>query len=136
MNIGSFNFTSIRLLALLFLIICLDFRCDAKLLILSGTHGTEDGISGLTDNDPKNVDEGYGFYEEDCNLLGIEPGPPKRSQRLPLKNWIGIPNISNPAEKDGSFSRFPFLQNMDIRVCNLCYYYGNEEKLTEEIRKV
>ena len=25
--------------------------------------------------DPRIVDEGYGFYREDCDLLGIEPGP-------------------------------------------------------------
>ena len=46
-----------------------------KILILIGSHGSEDGISGLTDKDPRNVDEGYGFYREDCDLLGIEPGP-------------------------------------------------------------
>ena len=93
-------------------------RHDCKILILSGSHGTKEGVSGLTDNDPRNVDEGYGFYKEDCELLGIKPGPPKRSQRLPLRNWNGVPEITKPAD----FVQDPCLQNMDIRVCNICYY--------------
>ena len=62
--------------------------CDSKILILSGSHGTKEGVSGLTDKDPRNVDGGYAFYKEDCELLGIKHGPPKR--RLPLSNWNGV----------------------------------------------
>ena len=58
------------------------FRYDSKILIISGSHGSEDGKLRLTVIDPWNVDEGYGFYREDCELLGIEPGPHKKSQRL------------------------------------------------------
>ena len=28
------------------------------------------------------------------------------------------------------------LTNMDIRVCNICYYHGEEEKLIQDIQKV
>merc|ERR1719270_378956 len=87
---------------------------ESKILILSGSHGSEDGVSGLTDKDQRNVDEGYGFYKEDCQLLGIKPGPHKRSQRLPLRNWNGVPDITKPAEKVENFVQDRLLQNMDI----------------------
>ena len=80
---------------------------------MSGSHGTEDGSSGLTDKDQ--ID--YGFYREDCKLLGIKPGPERRNQRLPLTNWNGVPDITKPAEKVGN--RNSLLQDMDIRVCNI-----------------
>ena len=75
-------------------------RHDCKLLILSGSHGTEDGKSGLTVKDSRNVDEEFGFYKEDCDLLRIKPGPHKRSTRsLPLKACNGIPEITNLQKK-------------------------------------
>ena len=101
--------------------------------MLSGTHGSEDGISRLTDKSPKNVDEGYAFYKEDCELLGIKLGPHKR--RLPLGNWNGIPDITKPAERI-PFVREEVFVDMDIRVCNICYYYKQEEKLVQDIQKV
>ena len=100
-------------------------------MILSGSHGREDGVTGLTDNDSNNVQQGYCFYEQDCQLLGIKPGPHKR--RLPLKDWKGVPDITLPAEKDESFSQETWLKDMDIRVCNICYYYGNENKLIQDM---
>ena len=112
------------------------FRQDAKILILSGSHGTEDGKSGLTDKSSEFVDEGYSFYLEDCEFFGIKPGPKKRSRSLPLRDWNGIPDITKPAEKVESFAQDVFLQNMDIRVCNVCYYHGHGEKLLEDIQKV
>ena len=113
------------------------FRHDSKILILSGSHGTEDGKSGLTDKSSEFVDEGYSFYLEDCMFFGIKPGPKKRSRSFPLKDWNGIPDITQPAEKVESFVLLDgFLQNMDIRVCNICYYHGHGEKLVEDIQKV
>ena len=109
---------------------------NSKILILSGSHGSQDGSSGLTDKGSKNVDEGYGFYLEDCNRLGIKPGPKKRSQRLPLKDWAGIPDITEPADKVENFVQDTILQNMDIRVCNICYYHGHSQKLIEDIQIV
>ena len=53
------------------------FSEDEKVLIMSGTHGdlpkseTQSGVSGLTD---KNLLV-HEFYKEDCELVGIEPGP-------------------------------------------------------------
>ena len=96
---------------------------------MSGSHGTEDGSSGLTDKDQ--ID--YGFYTEDCKLLGIKPGPERRNQRLPLTKWNGVPDITKPAEKVGN--QDSLLQDMDIRVCNIAYYYDNSQKLIEDIQK-
>ena len=45
---------------------------------MSGSHATEDGRSGLTDKDQIE----YGFYREDCELLGIKPAPQKVKQRM------------------------------------------------------
>ena len=123
-------------------IYCLSLiRNDSKILIISGSHGSEDGISGLTEKSQKNVDEGYGFYREDCGLLGIKPGPHKRSSRLPLRNWNGIPDITKPAEKvDEIDVRFlqdnSNLKDLDIRVCNICYYHGHDQKLIDDINMV
>ena len=102
-----------------------------KILILSGSHGTEEGGSGQTDKDTKNVDGGYGFCKQDCELLGIKYGTQKR--RLPLTNWNGVPDITKPAEKDENQKNL--LQDMDIRVCNIAYYYDNSQKLVEDIQK-
>ena len=38
---------------------------EAKILVMSGTHGTEDGASALTDIDRNDVDDGNQFYQED-----------------------------------------------------------------------
>ena len=108
---------------------------DSKILILSGSHGSKDGISGLTDKDSKNVDEGYGFYLEDCQYLGIAPGPKKRSQRLPLRNWNGIPDITKPAERM-PFVREEVFVGKDIRIANICYYHDQEDKLIQDIQQV
>ena len=69
-------------------------------------------------------------------MLGIQPGPHKRSQRLPLRNWNGVPDITKPAEKVENFVQDRLLQNMDIRVCNICYYHGNSQKLIQDIQLV
>ena len=53
--------------------------------MMSGTHGTEDGVSALTDIDRNNVDEGYAFYVEDCLQVGVKAGPRRTDQRPPLK---------------------------------------------------
>ena len=111
-------------------------RPDAKILILSGSHGSEDGVSGLTDKDKDIVDEGYAFYKQDCKMLGIIPGPHKRSQRLPLRNWNGVPDITKPAEKDDTFIPDKLLKDMDIRVCNICYYHGQQEKFVQDVQEV
>ena len=107
---------------------------DSKILILSGSHGTKEGVSGLTDKSTENVDGGYAFYKEDCEILGIIPGPPKR--RLPLSNWNGVPDITKPAERLEGFVQDPRLQNLDVRVCNICYYHGQQDKFIQDVQEV
>ena len=70
-------------------------------------------------------------------MLGIKPGPHKRSQKLPLRDWNKIPNITKPSEKvvtQTSILCVP--KDLDIRVCNICYYYVNSKKLIEDIKMV
>ena len=57
---------------------------EAKILVMSGTHGTEDGVSALTDIDRINVRDGWMFYVEDCKIVGIKSGPFRGQGRPPL----------------------------------------------------
>ena len=116
------------------------FREHAKVLIMSGTHGdpsteTQSGVSGLTDRSQLN----HPFYKEDCQLVGVERGP-GRSQ-LPLSSWDGIPTINKPAVKiepppPGSFYDDEDMKGMDFRLANMTYYFGNSQKLMDDIFKV
>ena len=80
---------------------------EAKILVMSGTHGTEDGVSALTDIDRNDVNEGYGFYQEDCLKVGIKAGPRRVKERPPLcfrepfsdLDWMKLPDITKPVEK-------------------------------------
>ena len=67
-------------------------------------------------------------------MLGIKPGPHKR--RLPLRDWNNIPDITKHAEKDEDFFPSTLIQDMDIRVCNICYYHGHQDKLIQDIQNV
>ena len=111
------------------------------MLIFSGTHGdppitkTKTGASGLTDMSSLYPP----FYKEDCQLVGVERGP-GRSQ-LPLSSWEGIPTINKPAVKiepppPGSFYDDEDLKKMDFRLANMSYYFGNSQKLTEDMNEV
>ena len=55
---------------------------------------------------------------------------------MPLREWNGIPDITQHSEKDENFAQDRLLQKMDIRVCNVAYYFGNIEKLIEDIQRV
>ena len=116
---------------------------------MSGTHGTEDGVSALTDIDRNNVDDGYEFYYEDCLQVGIKAGPFRGQGRPPLalrqpfseEDWRKLPDITKPAVK----MRVPpreclgnddLMKKMDIRVAHITYYYKNKNKLVRDIKKV
>ena len=126
---------------------------------MSGTHGTEDGVSALTKLETKMVDdEGrtinidlteHGFYQEDCSKVGIKAGPYRTKQRPPLslrkpfseRDWMKLPDITKPAERispppPDSLYNDELMKKMDIRVPNLTYYYKNKEKLIRDIKKV
>ena len=102
---------------------------DAKILLISGTHGTEDGVSVLTDIDQNDVNEGYWFYKEDCRMVGIKAGPFRSQGRPPLalrepfsdKDWMTLPDLTKPAEKmkvppSVSLCNDDLMKKMDIRV--------------------
>ena len=120
---------------------------EAKILVMSGTHGTDsdDGVSALTDIDESH----HGFYQEDCLKVGIKAGPemnketPPLSLREPLteEDWRKLPDLTKPAEKitpppPGSLGNDDLMKKMDIRVAHITYYYKNKEKLIRDIRKV
>ena len=116
---------------------------------MSGTHGTEDGASALTDIDRIDVDDGNQFYQEDCRKVGVKAGPSRRKTRPPLSlrepfsevDWMKLPDITKPAERisppppDSLYSD-ELMKRMDIRVGHTIYYYKNKEKLIEDIKKV
>ena len=126
---------------------------------MSGTHGTEDGVSALTELETKMIDKAgrtitvdlidHMFYQEDCRMVGIEAGPMRSNQRPPLMfqepftevDWMRLPDITNPAERISppppkSLSEDDLTKKMDIRVANLTYYYKNKDKLIRDINKV
>ena len=123
------------------------FSEDEKILIMSGTHGdlpeseTQSGVSGLTDKNQL-VHE---FYKEDCELVGIEPGP--RRHNLPIDWEIERETLREKADitrkpekmdnpRDDSFAKDELVNKMDVRVANMAYYFGHTQKLLDDISKV
>ena len=121
------------------------FSAEEKILWMTGTHGSEDGRSALTDI--KMIDnDGHGFYQEDCWKFGIKAGYRRSKERYPLseeepfsdEDWQRLPDITKPAEKlnnppPESFCNNELMKKMDIRVANMTYFYKNEEKLIRDI---
>ena len=132
---------------------------EAKILVMSGTHGTEDGVSALTQIETKMIDDQgrtinidlmeHGFYQEDCSKVGVEAGPKRSNQRPPLSlqepfselDWERLPNITEPAEKmtpppPDSLGNDDLMKKMDIRVAHITYYYKNKKKLIRGFSKL
>ena len=120
------------------------FSAEEKILWMTGTHGSEDGRSALTDIDLTD----HGFYQEDCSAFGIEWGPKRSNRRPPLSfqepfsewDWMKLPDITKPAEKldnppPESLCNDELMKTMDIRVANTTYYYKNENKLVRDINE-
>ena len=126
---------------------------------MSGTHGTEDGVSALTKLETKIIDDQgrtinidlmeHGFYQEDCSKVGIKAGPRRTKERPPLSyeepftedDWEKLPDITEPAEKmtpppPDSLGNDDLMKKMDIRVAHTTYYYKNKNKLIRDIKKV
>ena len=105
------------------------------MLIISGTHGFK-GRSGL--NLENYLD--HGCYSEDCKWVGVEAGP-RRARGLPLNTWDRLPTIDKQAVKlepppPGSFYDDEDLKGMDFRLANMSYYFGNSQKLKEDMNEV
>ena len=114
------------------------FRTIATILIITGTHGTEAGVSGLTDMD--RLDHFY--YVEDCEMVGVKNGPSRRRVPIPSSEWnTRVPMMTKPAEKldplpPGCFYQDDVLKTMDIRVANMAYYHGHSQKLLDDITEL
>ena len=115
-----------------------NFRTIATILIITGTHGTEAGVSGLTDMDRLD----HFFYVEDCQLVGVERGPDRRRVPIDSSEWnTRVPMMTKPAEKldplpPGCFYQDDVLKTMDIRVANMAYYHGHSQKLLDDITEL
>ena len=120
------------------------FSAEEKILWMTGTHGSEDGRSALTDIDMTE----HSFYQEDCSTFGIEAGPRRNKDRPPLcfqeplsdEDWERLPDITKPAEKLNNpppecLGNNELMKKMDIRVANMTYYYKNQEKLIRDIKE-
>ena len=103
----------------------------------------------LSDIDRNTVTEGWGFYREDCRMVGIKSGPfrgqgrPPLSEREPFSevDWMKFPDITKPAERmrvppPDSLANDDLMKKMDIRVAHLTYYYKNKNKLIRDIKEV
>ena len=125
---------------------------------MTGTHGTKEGVSALTELETTTVDDDgrpitvelidHGFYKEDCNMVGIKAGTNKSKRRPPLcfqepfsdADWKKLPDITKPAEKLDNpphecLGNNELMKKMDIRVANMTYYYKNQEKLIRDINE-
>ena len=119
---------------------------SARVLILSGSHGEEDGHSGLTEinrlKDPNDTYEGSvttTFYENDCQRVGLRSIKPRLDiKELPL-NKDTIPDIMkklnklNPMFFQNSFLCDDSISKMTFQVTNIAYYHKNEDKLVDDI---
>ena len=116
---------------------------------MSGTHGdlpeseTQSGVSGLTDKNQLVHD----FYKEDCKLVGIEPGPNRVVDYLPIsweregETFLNQADITRKPQmmenpRDDSFAKDELVNKMDVRVANMSYYFGHTQKLLDDISKV
>ena len=103
-----------------------------KVLILTGSHGNEDGHSALSDFN-LHVKQ---FYEADCWSVGLKPIDPK----LPVIKDT-IPDIMKSLETlkpssyifQNSFLCDDDISKMTFQVTNIACYHNNEEKLVDDI---
>ena len=76
-------------------------------------------------------------------MVGVEPGPQRIPERLPVTIWEleKLPTINKQAERiepppPGSFYEDEQLKGMDFRLANMSYYFGHEKKLIGDINEV
>ena len=110
-----------------------------RILIITGTHGFDDGDSGLK----WKVHLEHSFYKEDCHTVGVLPGPEITNpfKMLPLKPWDpAYPDIRKPAVRveppsPDSFYADEEMKQMDFRLANMAYYHRQEKKLIDDINE-
>ena len=117
------------------------FRSDARILIITGTHGLKDGDSGLK----WKIYLDHRFYKQDCHTVGVLPGPEvtkiEQLTKLPMKTWDPkYPDIRKPAVRvepppPDSFYADEEMKQMDFRLANMSYYHQQEQKLIDDINE-
>ena len=138
------------------------FSAEEKILWMTGTHGSKEGVSALTETKTMTADDDgrltelnlivHGFYREDCAMVGIKAGPDRTnprglegrafSEQRPFsdKEWEKLIDITKPAKKldnpsPDSFCNDALMKDIDVRVANIPYYYKNGEKLIRDINE-
>ena len=115
-----------------------DFRTIATILIITGTHGSETGASGLKNQEQLD----HFYYVEDCEMVGAKRGPSRCRVPIHSSEWnTRVPMMTKPAEKldplpPGCFYQDDVLKTMDIRVANMAYYHGHSQKLLDDITEL
>ena len=103
---------------------------STKVLILSGSHGNEDGHSALSDISQHDEQ----LYKDDCLSVGLKPIKPK----LLVMKDLSIPDITKIEKLNLNYFPNCFLCDKDIsnitfQVTNISYYHKNEEQLIDDI---
>ena len=101
-----------------------------KVLILTGSHGNEDGHSALSDISQHDEQ----LYKDDCLSVGLKPIKPK----LLIIKDPSIPDITKIEKLNLDYFPNCFLCDKDIsnitfQVTNISYYHKNEEQLIDDI---
>ena len=102
----------------------------------------KDGDSGLK----WKVYLDHRFYKEDCDTVGVLPGPEiakiEQLTMLPTKTWNPkYPDITKPAVRvepppPDSFYADEEMKQMDFRLANMAYYNQQGSTLIEDINEV
>ena len=116
-------------------------RNDARILYVTGTHGDdygdEIGVSGLTNKWRLE----HEFYIQDCEAIGVLPGPKIPRGSLPMKSWESeYPDILKPSVRvepppPDSFYADEEMKQMDFRLANMAYYHEQQKKLINDINE-
>ena len=108
------------------------------MIVLSGTHGTQNGESALSLQDEGNVHQGFSFFVSDCQKVGIVSSLRPSISRMPYEPQR-IPDILKIRKLDplpaGCFYLDPSVSEMTIQVTNIAYYYGNEDRFLQDIKR-
>ena len=109
---------------------------STRVLILSGTHGDEDGYSALTDI----LKSDEQFYKGDCERVGLKPVKQRMDFQKHSVTNHSIPDITKMEKLNLNIFQNCFLcdekiSKVTFQVTNIAYYHKKEEKLIYDIQK-
>lgn len=103
-----------------------------RCLLVSGSHGDPQGASVLSSKDRHDEE----LYREDCAGVGILPAVSLEKEELPLDvadipDILEVTKLSRP--RSGSYYADPEVNQMTFQVLNAAFYYGNIDRLVQDI---